>query len=204
MTIRPATNKGNRETTFYVMGDSGREYIIHHKRNLVSHRRVWTCNCPDFTERRQFNGTFCKHIVEVQVDQAKQALLNAAVATQASAVATPSGTKQMLDSIISFLNNAPYEESRQLWDVLTALRGPDDNNTSLKSITTARIRGVLGLRPNGAAGAVVDDGVPIHNDASGYDMFYKLKETVDNTVSYHFAKHYAYAVATLRALGYIK
>ena len=142
--------------------------------------------------------------MEVQVDQAKQALLNAAVATQASAVATPSGTKQMLDSIISFLNNAPYEESRQLWDVLTALRGPDDNNTGLKSVTTARIRGVLGLRPNGASGAVVDNGAPVHSEASGYDMFYKLKESVNESVLYHFAKHYAHAVAALRALGYIK
>lgn len=202
MTIRLAAKVGNRQTTFYVTGDSGTEYIVHHKRNTVSHRKVWTCNCPDFTERRQFNNTFCKHITEVQVDQAKQAIV-AAAQTQATAFApAPTQTaKQMIDSIVVFLNNRTREESRQLWDVLSALRGPDsDDSHMLKDVTTARLRGAIGLRQQSFA--VVSYSEPIYKDVSGWDMSDSLKNS--HNAQHHFAKHYSNAVQALKALGYIK
>ncbi len=199
MTIRPATNKGNRETTFYVTGDSGREYIIHHKRNLVSHRRVWTCNCPDFTERRQFNGTFCKHIVEVQVYQSLATIL----ATQVQASSAPvSSPKQVVDNLISFLNNAPRVDSRLVWEIVTALRGPDDNNNALKNVTTARLRGAIGLNAGGSTGAIVEFEEPINKNLDSWVIIDELKQS--HGAAYHFAKHYAHAVQALKVLGYIK
>lgn len=205
MTIRLAAKVRNQQTTFYVTGDSGNEYIVHNKRNVVSHRKVWTCNCLDFTERRQFNGTYCKHIVEVQVEQAKQAMLTAAVATQAAAEATPVEAsvtvKQLIDSMVSFLNTRPREEAHLLWDILSALRGPDAAHSEvLKEITTARVRGAVGLKPTSFA--IVDTQEPIYKDMNVWDMTTELSRLY--RAEYHFAKHYGNAVKALKALGYIK
>jgi hypothetical protein len=46
----------------------------------------------------------------------------------------------MLDKIDDFLITADRMESLSLWDVLTALRGPDDEDRDLKDVTTAVIR----------------------------------------------------------------
>lgn len=46
----------------------------------------------------------------------------------------------MLDQIDQFLSNGT-DDSRELWTVLTALRGPDDENDTLKDKSTAIIRG---------------------------------------------------------------
>lgn len=48
--------------------------------------------------------------------------------------------REMLDKIDVFLSTAPIDEAQQLWDVLTALRGPDDDDPELKSRTTTHIR----------------------------------------------------------------
>src|SRR5579864_5365638 len=98
MQVREAAKVGNRQTTWYVDSDSGVTYIIHNKRNQVSHRKVWTCNCPDFTERRQFNGTDCKHIDEVQ------RYLDLKVAAQAADAAlagtSTSSAKNVIDMVV--------------------------------------------------------------------------------------------------------
>lgn len=51
-----------------------------------------------------------------------------------------SSAREMLDAIDSFLVEAPVEEARSLWDVLTALRGPDNGNDAVKDETTLPIR----------------------------------------------------------------
>lgn len=44
-------------------------------------------------------------------------------------------------------SNEQYNEARNLWNILTALRGPDDGNEFLKERTTQRLRGALGTNP---------------------------------------------------------
>jgi hypothetical protein len=64
--IRPAKHFEN--VTWYVKSfgeDSDKEYIVHHKHHPLVGMKIWTCNCPDFTERRQWTGDVCKHIEEV-------------------------------------------------------------------------------------------------------------------------------------------
>lgn len=74
MTVRQATRVGSRQTTWYVQSETNPnvEYIVHNKRDAVSHRPRWTCNCPDFTERQQFtHDGVCKHIVSAQTFKAR-------------------------------------------------------------------------------------------------------------------------------------
>lgn len=53
--------------------------------------------------------------------------------------------KPLLKQIVKFLNEAG-PESRELWDVLTALRGPDNNREIDKNAATAVIRHAVGLK----------------------------------------------------------
>jgi hypothetical protein len=53
--------------------------------------------------------------------------------------------KRLLAEIISFINE-DTESSHRLWSILTSLRGPDNMDKKLKSVTTARIRGRIGLK----------------------------------------------------------
>ncbi len=48
--------------------------------------------------------------------------------------------RQMLDQIDAFLTEQPAEIARDLVDILTALRGPDDGARLRKQQTTAHIR----------------------------------------------------------------
>ena len=64
--------------TWYVSGDSGTEYSVHFKVHPLIGYRVWTCNCPDFTERRQWHAETCKHIDEVQYARSTEPTLNPA------------------------------------------------------------------------------------------------------------------------------
>ncbi len=48
--------------------------------------------------------------------------------------------KQELAHLRKFFKTANTEEQRKLWNVLTALRGPDNNNCAVKHATTAVIR----------------------------------------------------------------
>lgn len=68
----------------------------------------------------------------------------------------------MLRLIVKFLNRRD-QESENLWYVLSALRGPDKDRDykKIKYITTARIRGVIGILP--WADCLVDHG-PIVTD----------------------------------------
>lgn len=56
--------------------------------------------------------------------------------------------KQELARIVDFLNNNG-EQSRKLWDVLSALRGPDSDNSTEKFISTEVIRDYIGLKDAG-------------------------------------------------------
>lgn len=229
MNVRPAAKVRNRETTWYVDSDSGATYIVHNKRNAVTHRKVWTCNCPDFTERRQFDGTECKHIDAVKHDVARKAA-DAAIAAQSAVrtsaelyqasaeltnfksliVALQSGVlpsvKEVLDLVVAILNG---QNGRQLWHILTALRGPDNGNPGLKDKTTAEVRGALGIKGY-YTGAVVHTSGAFGKDTPGGDVDFKngvfeqLRKTFGWTLEHHFAYHYVDALVALKQLGYIK
>jgi hypothetical protein len=211
MQIRPAAKTRNRQTTFYVDSDSGATYIVHNKRHTVSHRKVWTCNCPDFTERRQFNGTQCKHIDTVQAQIRLDSYATAAYAASAQAQAqTPvTNVRQLLDTIVTVLNG-PRTEAKQLWDILTALRGPDSDSSDLKDLTTARIRGAIRLNHGNGGGAIVSNDKPFGSELNlntpYSDAYRKLVTDLMNehSAQAHFANHYRAALLALKKLGYIK
>lgn len=75
-----------------------------------------------------------------------------------------------------------------LWNVLSALRGPDDSNSDLKWVTTARVRHILGISP-GLGLAVNSTPEP----AAGIGEF---------LASMHFIHHWQAAMQSLKALGY--
>jgi hypothetical protein len=202
MQIREAAKVRNRQTTWYVTSDTtpGVEYIVHNKRNVVSHHKVWTCNCPDFTERRQFNGTDCKHI-----DVVKHELFMQQAAQEATkAVLTEMTVNQVIDMVVRVLNG-PRDQAKQLWDVLTILRGPDNDDTYLKAITTAPLRGAIGLNPG--TGAVINHENPFGKDfhPETNDYYVLVRELIErHKAQPHFAGHYRSALFTLKSLGYIK
>lgn len=49
-------------------------------------------------------------------------------------------TRTLLKHLDEFFATADTESTREVWDVLTALRGPDNEDSRLKYDTTARIR----------------------------------------------------------------
>lgn len=53
--------------------------------------------------------------------------------------------RELLDNVVKFLN-VHDDDSRKIWNLLTALRGPDSKNDAVKHVTTSRLRGALGLR----------------------------------------------------------
>jgi len=102
-----------------------------------------------------------------------------------------------LRSVIQVLNHDD-EDSRQLWNLLSGLRGPDNYNQGLKNQTTARLRhtiGILGREPNsyeiiallpgellGPNGTVVSaDAPPAPYDAE--------ELAIRNNAGSHFATH---------------
>ena len=52
--------------------------------------------------------------------------------------------KKLLQNLVKFLNKADGA-AEQVWDILTALRGPDSNDEGLKNLTTGRLRSCIGL-----------------------------------------------------------
>ncbi len=99
--------------------------------------------------------------------------------------------KKLIESLVSYINSRPgYETSRDLWAILTALRGPDSNQNELKDITTARIRFAIGLDDSGQ-GFIVHAGRPLKKYETG------LQD------SSHFFTHSDLAIGALERLGYI-
>ena len=102
--------------------------------------------------------------------------------------------KALLAKVVAFLNGAgktkeQYIAAEALWDILTALRGPDSKDgCKLKRETTTRIRRDIGLKQDSsfdiADVAQDEDGPIIMADDQG-----------------HFRVHVARAVVALRAWG---
>lgn len=89
----------------------------------------------------------------------------------------------------------PYEEDLQekiLWDVLAALRAPDDH-PRLKKYTTARIRGIIGM----------DKGLGVEVRTTPLrDQEVQVRDIMMETTSKHYKEHFLCAMEGLYILGY--
>lgn len=110
--------------------------------------------------------------------------------------------EQKLKEIVDYLNTGDHDETRKLWDVLTALRGPDNGHG--KAVTTSVIRHAIGLYEMNRFGVNVerDDDLSvkarIDYDPDRVTTQKEEAEREDSNYSYHFFFHARYA---FRALG---
>lgn len=113
----------------------------------------------------------------------------------------------VFDKFQEFWGGLNYDEQRDLWDVMTALRGPDEEGESLiqvKLLSTARIRSLLvgkRLGGRGTKGFVFDSTAKAKeycNAAYRKDALTPkgIKRILDN--SYHFKNHLEMALESLK------
>jgi hypothetical protein len=118
-----------------------------------------------------------------------------------------SEARKAIDHVVKVLNGGG-NESRLLWHVLTALRGPDNDDNSVKHRSTTHLRGAIGLKHyDGFIRAVVSHGKPRRfSDAN--ERFSReagiFVEVLDAHVQYHFRSHFDLAVEALEELDYIE
>ena len=90
----------------------------------------------------------------------------------------------------------PYDpeiREKLLWDVILALRGPDDC-PELKPFTAARIRGILGM----------DKGLgPMVRSLPLRDIEVQRRDWLLSTHSEHYEEHFERAMRGLHLLGYV-
>jgi hypothetical protein len=124
--------------------------------------------------------------------------------------------KKLIRDIVAYLNTGPLEDTNRLWWILTALRGPDNDlvphslsdhsdfnlpTKSLKSLTTARIRKIIGINPGCVSSMLTRQGAAINDGIPSID---EVLTSYRNTVGAHFFGHFANALRALRELGFIK
>ncbi len=106
-----------------------------------------------------------------------------------------------LDRFRKYWKSLDYEESRDMWAILTAFRGPDNAelSQSVKQTTIARIRGV-----------VFDDPLPIPIDWNETPLSPDERETINfkkrkaqGNDLLHFWYHYSQACRALKNFGEI-
>lgn len=120
--------------------------------------------------------------------------------------------KKLIEQIVEVLNednhigeDAGSENTsggRALWDILTALRGPDGDDTRLKDETTAKVRAAIGMKAGNAGAAIVSDKKPFPSTDS-YDTSIHLKFLGSARNPNHFTRHYGLAVRALTLLGFL-
>lgn len=117
-----------------------------------------------------------------------------------------SEARKAIDHVVKVLNGGG-NESRLLWHVLTALRGPDNDDDIVKLRSTARLRGAIGLVSVGRDGFV--------SAVVAYDKprrFHPIQDSDEDTsfvgpnafVPLHFRRHFNLGVAALEELDYIE
>jgi hypothetical protein len=108
--------------------------------------------------------------------------------------------KEVLQPVVDFLNDESQLERvrAELWDILSALRGPDSGNVQLKEQTTERIRYAIGLKgPEkfgnseqiGVAGKILISTNPLPEQEKAF--------FVAKAESEHFAHHVAEAIKAI-------
>ena len=104
MTIRIANNHTKGVRTYYVVGDSGNEYVVQFIRRAGMRRE--SCNCPDFTYRRSLKRTYraCKHIKEVRL--ARRATFEARKTSTSNVVEFRPSVEALLKASIALTANS--------------------------------------------------------------------------------------------------
>lgn len=106
----------------------------------------------------------------------------------------PQTVREVLDIIDEFLWSHP--DRQNLWDILAALRGPDEGNTDLKLATTALIRGRAFPK---TARLSSETGGYVHAAMVTKDTREGFRKTLDwMNVFAHFEQH---VLSAFRALG---
>jgi hypothetical protein len=111
--------------------------------------------------------------------------------TRTSKVFTPTTARGMLDAIDKFfVSRINFREHSRLWNVLTALRGPDDGNSRLKRTTTEVIRSAAFPKTAGMKNSY-NRRLAVHNLALFAPPYVKWETPIGGG---HF-KHHARAAA---------
>jgi hypothetical protein len=222
----------NGRNRYTVTDNFGVSSVVKSSRHPVSHRPTFTC---PFGHIKPEKCDMIKDVIkfvaaERKAKREKKAALNFLdiskmtatdliadkVAQTNSTSASEPTVKSILDGVVAFLNKG-NDDSKMLWNVLTALRGPDNGDEKLKENTTMRLRHAIGLQQT-RLGAMTDDGIPV-----GLDKIYKptdvhnpqyramdfLMANFDNRLAnvkplWHFSDHYVSALAALLELDYLK
>lgn len=114
-----------------------------------------------------------------------------------------SRVRKAIKELVSILNrgsDVQYEDQIHLWYILTALRGPDSSYDTVKNLTTARIRGAIGLQSGNPGGATVCTKCPLFTVEFNRDE----KALLSREQSSHFLTHYDMAVKALRYFDFIE
>lgn len=132
--------------------------------------------------------------LQLQLEQMKVELF--AARAQAAAPQQPQTCQDVLKIIREFMagSTAPdYDtrleaniERKKLWDILSALRGPDDGNSDAKDAATAVIRWYVFKRTD------IPGGMIINQDTPEYASY-----RISSARSYHFSRHVSAAFAAL-------
>lgn len=98
--------------------------------------------------------------------------------------------RKALKEVVSILCTGS-EAASGLWGILTALRGPDDGDNSVKEMTTARIRRAIGMKSHRNIPATV----------STHGTFSTVSTTARGDSDEHFQRHVRMAIDGARYLG---
>jgi hypothetical protein len=102
----------------------------------------------------------------------------------------PSDVRKVLANVVKVLNEGT-QSSGDLWNILSALRGPDNNLGVLKGYTTARIRGIIGLESSDALILSIMDS-PLDADEKN------KRDIALSSADSHFLEHYGMAKLSIR------
>lgn len=111
------------------------------------------------------------------------------------AIEKEEGGMEIHEALKNLLSKAGscVDGNKLVWDIVTALRGPDSENERLKELTTAKIRKAIGL--HSGAGYIVAK-TPFLTAAE--------KTELDNLLLHvsgpHFYKHYTLAIKAIKKL----
>lgn len=103
---------------------------------------------------------------------------------------------EITDALKQLNSKAAMRDNGQIlvWDIITALRGPDCSNERLKELTTAKIRKAIGLTGAAMPGYVVAKDEYLTTDEK------RELDVLLRDAGAHFTMHYANAVEAIKEL----
>lgn len=105
-------------------------------------------------------------------------------------ISEESTVNDILRAIDTWAINRGGEEAKDLWAILSAMRGPDDSDDNIKFTSTCRIRGFALPHLAGIAGAIVRD--TLYHEG--------MRELIafNESNSHHFNNHVRQAAIAIR------